>query len=176
GFGEEELSTAARGLERLENAKFSWEHLLKAESVTEDGSQIESERIRKAICQAKEDFISGMEDDFNTPQALAGLYDLVREINRWSQEREFQLTDSAKDLLKEALNCLTTLGGEVLGLFEEAQNEKEVADEEIENLIASRAEAKKNKNWVLADQIRDELKNKGIIIEDTPQGVRWRRE
>jgi len=117
-----------------------------------------------------------MEDDFNTPQALAGLYNLVREINRWTQDREFRLTDSAKDLLKEALVCLTTLGGDVLGLFEEARNEQAVTDEEVENLIARRAEAKKNKNWVLADQIRDELKNKGIVIEDTPQGVRWRRE
>lgn len=176
-FGEEELATAARGLERLENAKFNWEHLLKSESVAEGGSQIELEdEIRKVINQAKEDFIAGMEDDFNTPQALAGLYNLVREINRWTQDREFRLTDSAKGLLKEALVCLTTLGGDVLGLFAEARNEQAVTDEEIENLIARRAEAKKNKNWVLADQIRDELKNKGIVIEDTPQGVRWRRE
>lgn len=175
-FGEEELSTAARGLERLENAKFNWEHLLKMNPVAEGSSQPDLEEIRKAIGQAKEDFIAGMEDDFNTPQALAGLYDLVREINRWTQDREFQLTNSAKNLLEEALNCLTTLGGEVLGLFGETQIEQTVADEEIETLIARRAEAKKNKDWALADQIRDDLKAKGILLEDTPQGVRWRRE
>ncbi len=175
-FGEEELTAAAHGLERLENAKFNWEHLLRAEPIGENDSQPELEGVKKAISQAEEDFIAGMEEDFNTPQALASLYDLVREINRWTQDREFQLTDSAKNLLKEALDCLTTLGGKVLGLFVETHNESSAADEEIEDLITSRAEAKKNKNWALADQIRDELKTKGILIEDTPQGVRWRRE
>ncbi len=175
-FGEEELTAAAHGLERLENAKFNWEHLLRAELIGENDSQPELEGVKKAISQAEEDFIAGMEEDFNTPQALASLYDLVREINRWTQDREFQLTDSAKNLLKEALDCLTTLGGKVLGLFIETHNESSAADEEIEDLITSRAEAKKNKNWALADQIRDELKTKGILIEDTPQGVRWRRE
>jgi cysteinyl-tRNA synthetase len=175
-FGEEELIAAARGLERLENAKFNWEHLLKAEPMGGDHSQPELERIEKAISQAEEDFISGMEDDFNTPQALAGLYDLVREINRWIQERDFQLTASAQKLLKKALDSLNTLGGEVLGLFDQTPTEQTVADTEIEKLIADRADAKKNKNWALADKIRDELKNKGVIIEDTPQGVRWRRE
>lgn len=176
-FGEEELANAARGLERLENAKFNWEHLLKGEPLGESDSQFELEEVRKAIRCAKEDFIAGMEDDFNTPQALAGLYDLVREVNRWTQGQEFQLTESAKRLLEEALSCLTILGGEVLGLFKEAQTgPTAAADEEIEALIAQRTEAKKNKNWTLADQIRDELNSKGIIIEDTPQGVRWRRE
>ena len=176
-FGEEELANAARGLERLENAKFNWEYLLKGGLVGEDTPQPDLEEISKAIRQAEEDFISGMEDDFNTPQALAGLYDLVREINRWNQEDGFQLTESAKNLLEEALSCLTTLGGEVLGIFEEAhEGPTDAADEEIEALIARRAEAKKNKDWTLADQIRDELNSKGIIIEDTPQGVRWRRE
>ena len=176
-FGEEELANAARGLERLETAKFNWEHLLKGEPVGESESQSELEEVRKAIRCAKEDFIAGMEDDFNTPQALAGLYDLVREVNRWTQGHGFQLTESAKSLLEEALSCLTTLGGEVLGIFEETQTAPTAVDDgEIEALIAQRAEAKKNKNWALADQIRDELKSKGIIIEDTPQGVRWRRE
>ncbi len=174
-FGEEELTTAARGLERLENARFNWEHLLKTDSIPDLNSDFQLNEIREAINKAKNDFIAGMEDDFNTPQALASLYDLVREVNRWTQERGFQLTVTAKSILEEAYSCLITLGGEVLGLFGETQNEKTVSDEEIEALIASRVEAKKEKNWILADQIRDELKNKGIIIEDTPQGVRWRR-
>lgn len=175
-FGEEELTAAAHGLERLENARFNWEHLLKADPVSDSNSSFELNEIKKGIIKAREEFIAGMEDDFNTPQALASIYDLVREINRWTQEREFQLTDSAKSLLEEAYSCLTTLGGDVLGLFNDTQIEKVVDVEEIEALISRRTEAKKNKNWVLADQIRDELKIKGILIEDTPQGVRWRRE
>jgi len=174
-FGEEELTAAARGLERLENAKFNWEHLLKQDSVVEDSDQELSE-IRNAIADAKDEFIAGMEDDFNTPQALAALYDLVREINRWTQEQEFSLTTSAQNVLKDAYECLLVLGGEVLGLFGETENGSTDSAESIEALIASRTQAKKEKNWALADRIRDELKNKGIIIEDTPQGVRWRRE
>jgi cysteinyl-tRNA synthetase len=175
GFGEEEMTAAARGLERLENAKFNWEHLLKQDPVAEDSDQELSE-IRNAIANAKDGFIAGMEDDFNTPQALAALYDLVREINRWTQDREFRLTAPAQNLLKDAYECLLVLGGEVLGLLGEKENGQPDSVESIEALIASRTQAKKEKNWILADQIRDELKSKGIIIEDTPQGVRWRRE
>lgn len=174
GFGEEELMAAARGLERLENAKFNWEHLLKVEPVA--GADASLDIVKKAISRAKEEFIAGMEDDFNTPQALASIYDLVREVNRWIQEADFKLTPAAKDLLKEAYLTLVTLGGEVLGLFKEAQSEKKVDDGEVEALISRRNEAKKAKNWALADQIRDELKSQGILIEDTPQGARWRRE
>ncbi len=175
-FGEEELTAAARGLERLENARFNWEHLLRVDPLPDNNSSLELNEIQKAITKAKEEFTAGMEDDFNTPQALASIYDLVREINRWTQEREFRLTESAKRLLEEAYSCLLSLAGEVLGLFSESQVEKTVAEGEIEALISRRAEAKKAKNWALADQIRDELKIKGILIEDTPQGVRWRRE
>lgn len=173
-FGEEELTTAARGLERLENAKFNWEHLLKMDSIT--GHDSDLTKIRDSIAQARNEFINGMEDDFNTPQALAALYDLVREINRWTQERDFQLTASAKKILNEAYDCLLTLGGEVLGLFGEVEQKQTDSNEDIEALITRRANAKKEKNWAMADQIRDELKSKGIVIEDTPQGVRWRRE
>lgn len=173
-FGEEELNTATRGLERLENAKFNWEHLLKMDSIT--GQDSDLTKIHNSIAHARNEFIDGMEDDFNTPQALAALYDLVREINRWTQERDFQLTASAKNLLNEAYDCLLTLGGEVLGLFGEVKQKQSVSNEDIEALITRRANAKKEKNWALADEIRDELKSKGIIIEDTPQGVRWRRE
>lgn len=172
-FGEAELTAAARGLERLENALFNWEYLLKAEPVSDDSVSLEP--IQKIIIQAKEDFIAGMEDDFNTPQALAGLYDLVREINRWTQDKDFRLTPAAKDLIKEAHSTLMTLGGEVLGLFGEDQSEAALDEAAIEALISRRNEAKKEKNWALADQIRDELRSKGIVIEDTPQGVRWRR-
>lgn len=174
-FGEEELTAAARGLERLENAKFNWEHLLKADPIA-DSDSVEFNEIRNSIIKAGNEFVAGMDDDFNTPQALASLYDLVREINRWTQERGFQLTVSAKKVLEDAYGCLTTLGGEVLGLFGDSQSEKNVSDQDIEDLIARRTEAKKEKNWPLADQIREELKSKGIIIEDTPQGIRWRRE
>jgi cysteinyl-tRNA synthetase len=175
-FGEEELITAANGLERLENARFNWEHLLKQPTLFEPTAEAEPKMIEAAIIQTKADFIAAMEDDFNTPQALASLYDLVREVNRWVQGADFQINKIAQDLLQEALNCLLELGG-VLGLFaEEKAATDKISAAEIEILVAKRVQAKKDKNWALADQIRNQLKEKGIIIEDTPQGVRWKYE
>jgi cysteinyl-tRNA synthetase len=175
GFGEEELNSAAKGLERLETAKFNWEHLIKQPAVPGElpGEQIKL--IRERIGKTKEDFIAGMEDDFNTPQALASLYELVREVNRWTQEKEFQLTSGAKETVQQALEMLLELGA-ILGLFGEAEQESDLDPAMIEDLIAQRTQAKKDKNWTLADQIRDDLKAKGIILEDTPQGVRWKME
>jgi cysteinyl-tRNA synthetase len=175
-FGPEELTAAARGLERLEIACFNWEYLLR-QGPAATGAAVDVSVIKKRIAQSRADFVTGMEDDFNTPQALSGLYELVREVNRWTQEREFQLTPANRETLAEALAVLKQLGGEVLGLFGPEESDGGAIDAAaVEALIARRAEAKKTKNWALADQIRDELKQKGVVLEDTPQGVRWRAE
>lgn len=174
-FGEEELASAARGLERLENARFNWEHLLKQDAV-KGNNPADLQAMNGLIVKTEADFIAVMEDDFNTPQALASLYDLVREVNRWTQGGGFLLTAAAKETLREAFRTLLGLG-EILGLLnEEGADKAQVNAEEIEELIARRVQAKKEKNWALADQIRDELKSKGVLLEDTPQGVRWRQE
>ena len=174
-FGEEELTAAANGLERLETALFNWEHLLGQTAIAGETPETKLKSIRERMALTKEEFISGMEDDFNTPQALASLYELVREVNRWTQEREFKLTESTKNLLKEVRATLLELS-DLLGLFYEPKEVSPVDTSEIESLINRRNQAKKEKNWALADQIRDDLKGKGIMIEDTPQGVRWRQE
>ena len=177
-FGPEELDTAARGLERLETARFNWQHLLKQEVADGVSEPDALDAIKERITRTREDFIAGMEDDFNTPQALSSLYELVREVNRWTQGQQFRLTAAAREVLGSALEMLDLLGGEILGLFYEAEDAAAPAltEADIEALIAQRTKAKKDKNWSLADQIRDELKAKGVILEDTPQGVRWRRE
>jgi cysteinyl-tRNA synthetase len=176
-FGPDELENVARGLERLETAIFNWKHLIGQEVVDEPGDIAELTGIKGGISQAKDEFIQGMEDDFNTQQALSSLYELVREVNRWTQTRGFKLTNSAKVLLTEALATLTSLGGDVLGLFNTAGEEGASVDvAAIEALIAQRTQAKKEKNWALADQIRNELKSRGVVLEDTPQGVRWKFE
>lgn len=175
-FGEEELTAAARGLERLETARFNWEHLLKQPAVPGAMAEKNLGAIKVRLAVTREEFIAGMEDDFNTPQALASLYDLVREVNRWIQDRDFELTQNAKDLLGDALKTLNELG-DILGIFITDTVAKTGADAaEIEALLERRIHAKKEKNWALADQIRDELKAKGVVIEDTPQGVRWKYE
>jgi cysteinyl-tRNA synthetase len=178
-FGEDELNAAAKGLERLETAVFNWQFLLKAETASETTSSDEFETVKTKVAQTEPEFVAALEDDFNTPQALATLYELVREVNRWVQSPDFQPTASAKSLLTEALAKLATLGG-VMGIdlaaAESNQSNTGFSAAEIEDFIARRTQAKKEKNWALADQIRDELKSKGVIIEDTPQGVRWKLE
>lgn len=178
-FGEDELHAAAKGLERLETAVFNWKYLLKAELADEAVNSSEFEIVKTKISQTEPDFIAAMEDDFNTPQALASLYELVREVNRWVQSPDFHLTAATKAVLTEALTLLTTLGG-VMGINlaadETSQSNTAMDAAKIEDFITRRSQAKKEKNWALADQIRDELKSKGVIIEDTPQGVRWKLE
>lgn len=176
-FGEEEMQAAAKGLERLETAKFNWEHLLKQTEIPNSSETFPHrlEGIRGHLNKVHEDFIAGMEDDFNTPQALASLYELVREVNRWTQEKDFCLTEEARKLLTLALEQLVALG-RILGLFHEPQSSRGIDEAHIEELIAQRNRAKQAKDWALADRIRDQLKSKGIILEDTPQGVRWKVE
>lgn len=180
-FGEEELANAARSLERIENARFNWEHLLKQPAAPEEeGHPGSLAELSPVVAQTESDFIAAMEDDFNTPQALASLFELIREINRWIQSPEFQPTKSAQAILESALHVLKICGG-ILGLFGEGQNKPQagthaLSEAEIEALIAKRIQAKKEKLWAEADQIRNDLKAAGIILEDTPQGVRWRVE
>lgn len=175
GFGETEFVAAAKGLERLETARFNWEHLLQQEIVSAATSGEASQLVRDQIVQTKAEFIAGMEDDFNTPQALASLYELVRVVNRWIQEPDFSLTEANKSVVQQAVDLLTELGG-LLGLLVEDQKEADIGVAQIEALIEQRTQAKKEKNWALADQIRDQLKAQGVALEDTPQGVRWKVE
>ena len=124
-----------------------------------------------------EKFNAAMDDDFNTPEALAVLFELVREINRVRQTDEQKAARMAVELKR--------LGG-ILGILQEDPEQwlkgapkgaaEGLSDAEIEALIQKRLEARKNKEWAEADRIRDELKSKGILLEDTPQGTTWRRE
>ncbi|MBR0466107.1 MAG: cysteine--tRNA ligase [Clostridia bacterium] len=116
--------------------------------------------------QRKEEFILAMDDDLNTADALAAVFNLVRDINT-------EIQNGAKaETLKACADTFDELTG-VLGLV---YNRKTAAlDSEIEELIEKRTAARKNKDFKTADEIRDKLKEMGIILEDTPQGVKWTR-
>lgn len=121
----------------------------------------------KALIDAKKDkFIEAMEDDLNTGEALGAVFELVRDLNtNITGVKSKELTEYAITVFDELMN--------VLGLL---YNRKTASlDDEIEALIEARNEARKNKNWAEADRIRDELKAQGIVLEDTPQGVKWHR-
>jgi cysteinyl-tRNA synthetase len=107
-----------------------------------------------------------MDHDFNSPQALAALFDLVREINR--------ATDQGGDA-REAQQSLRELAG-VLGFsFEKAQVDL-AAKPFIDLLVSLRTELRKEKHWQMADRVRTSLKDLGVVLEDTPQGTVWKQE
>ena len=127
----------------------------------------EKESIAK-FEQFNKAFSDAMDDDLNTADAIAAIFDLIREINTICGDAEV-----TKAYAKEAKTALFALC-DVLGIGNTA--EEEMLDSEIEELINKRTEARKNKDYKESDRIRDLLKEKGIILYDTPQGVKWSRE
>ena len=183
------VESTARGLERLENARQNWRHLLTASGRAEQTGTVQTdqaageegmraaaaEKIKALAEEAEKRFVEAMEDDFNTALALGVLYELVRDVNKWCLAEGFVLMDMEKQALTAALSVLDRCG-EVLGIwFDEPEEESGISDQEIAELIEERQKARAERNFQKADQIRDHLKEKGIVLEDTPQGVRWRR-
>ena len=160
-FSHDLLMQAKAGLERistcLENIEFLYTN---AQSSAADAS------VDGEIAEFKKRFEAAMDDDINTADAISVIFDLVKYINITVNEASSKET---LDALKSALLELT----DVLGIA--ITKEKELLDDDIEALINERTEAKKNKNFARADEIRDMLKEKGILLEDTRQGVKWKR-
>ena len=125
-----------------------------------------ADEIKKQLDSRREQFCCAMDDDLNTADGIAAVFELVRDIN------VSVLESGSKELVEYATKLFDELTG-VLGLV--YNRKSETLDSEIEAQIEARQEARKAKNWAEADRIRDELKAQGIILEDTPQGVKWHR-
>jgi len=164
-YSGEALTHAKNALERLKQAR---KNLLFVKENGREG-EIDEAGLDKKLEVYRSRYIEAMDDDFNTADAISVIFELVREANT--------LVSSGTMARREAeryLSLFDELTG-VLGLlYAEKDADTELA-EEVEALIAARQAARKAKNWAEADRIRDKLKEMGIILEDTPQGVRWRR-
>ncbi len=159
------IAQCKASLERLYTCRDNMDFALK--NAVEEAGEKDAEII--ALIDGKKDkFIEAMEDDLNTGEALGAVFELVRDINT-------NVNDGvqSKALVEYAISVFDELMN-VLGLLYN-RNASSSLDDEIEALIAARNEARKSKNWAEADRIRDELKAQGIVLEDTPQGVKWHR-
>ena len=159
------IAQCKASLERLYNCRDNMDFALK-NAVDEAGEK--DAEIIALIDGKKNKFIEAMEDDLNTGEALGAVFELVKDIN-------LNVNDGvqSKALVEYAIKVFDELM-DVLGLLYNRKAGSSL-DDEIEALIAARNEARKNKNWAEADRIRDELKAQGIVLEDTPQGVKWHR-
>jgi cysteinyl-tRNA synthetase len=125
-------------------------------------------RTQEMVARARENFESSMNDDLNTSGALAAIFDLVRDTNIILDTGDFGVDDRGAVL--ELIGRIDS----VLGVI--GEDEEEMLDPEIEAKIEERNGARRSRNFALADQIRDQLLARGILLEDTPQGTRWKRK
>lgn len=161
-YSEELLESAKKGLERLKTSYFNLKHRLQSSTnLTDDDDQ-----WLARIQEQHEAFIREMDDDFNTANGIAVLFELSKQANLYLLE---------KNTSERVIHAFLREFEQLLDVLGITLQEEELLDEEIEALIQKRNEARKNRNFALADQIRDELKAKNIILEDTPQGTRWKR-
>ncbi|MFR1852057.1 cysteine--tRNA ligase [Intestinibacter sp.] len=164
-FSDEILNQSKAGLERLYNAK---EKALFTINNLEDSKMTEEEaKLQEELAGFRQKFIDAMDDDVNTADAVSVIFELAKFMNSNVTEK------SSKEFAQKVIDEFNELTS-VLNIVNKDQKE-DILDEEIEQLIAQRTEAKKNKNFQLADEIRQQLLDKGIILEDTRQGVKWKR-
>ena len=163
-FSDELMEGAKNGLERILNCVDSLNYLLENNGASDLTS--EEEALLKTAKEFKTKFDEAMDDDFNTADAISAVFELVKFANTNTSEA------SSKAFVKELLSDITVLC-DVLGII--TKKEKEVLDSDVEALIAERQDARKEKNFARADEIRDELLAMGIVLEDTREGVKWKR-
>lgn len=152
-------------LERLYTCRESLDFAIKNAAKESDSMD---DALIAELDKRKEQFIEAMDDDLNTADGLAAVFELTKDINT-------KILD--KDVSKAVCEHAAKLYDELCGVLGILYNRKEnTLDSEIEALIEQRQEARKNKDWATADKIRDDLKARGIILKDTPQGVTWTKE
>lgn len=163
-FSADLMESSKNGLERILTAVEKLDDSLK--SAAAGAMTAEEQESKKAAEELVQKFESAMDDDFNTADAISAIFELVKLSNTMASPER---TSEYLEYMKETIERLC----EVLGIITEKK--EELLDGEIEELIAKRQQARKDKNFALADEIRNQLLEKGIVLEDTREGVKWKR-
>nr|WP_314495144.1 cysteine--tRNA ligase [uncultured Peptostreptococcus sp.] len=165
-FSDTVLEQAKAGLERLTNARDNAEFILG--NLDDSSLRDEEKDLAAGLDKYRDRFIEAMDDDLNTADAISVIFELAKFMNTNISDQ------SSKEFVQLNLDIFNELTG-VLNIANKSVEEDDSLSQKVEDLIAKRAQAKKEKNFALADQIRDELAAMGIAIEDTRQGVKWKR-
>ena len=164
-FSDSLMEQAQNALSRMRNAKSNLNHLIH----TCQGKMTEKERTAlEGFDKYRQEFIRAMDDDLNTADAISAIFELITAINTAVKD------GSSKEFAEKSMEILMELA-DVLGLLQQDKEEAPI-DDEIKALVEERQEARKNKNFARADEIRDLLKERGITLKDTPQGVQIIKE
>ena len=170
-FSDERLKEAQTSLARLQQSKAFMDELLKKEGAADTAKDLvaKAEECRKAFYEA-------MDDDFNTGLAISQLFGLSKDINIYYQDVMNKGADYDAAGFARVSEIYLEMAA-IIGIFEqeEAAADDGLTDKLMELIISIRQDARKEKNWAIADKIRDELKEVGIVIEDTPNGARWKK-
>jgi len=158
-FSEEQMNVCKRTLERVYTFYSNVDNAIRTKKDSVD------KKMEKILADAKKKFLEAMDDDINTPLALSVIYDLIKDSNEYMQNEKVShsFLQNSKDLIKEL--------GSILGVFQKEDKKMGISTELIDFMIELREEARKNKNFKRADEIREKLKKSGILIEDTEKGV-----
>lgn len=163
-FSDDLMESAKSSLDRIRTAVYNLTYLMN-NSEGHNKSETE-ETFLEALNQYKEKFEAAMEDDFNTADAISVIFEIVKLSNSNID------SSSSLDVMKRTKTCIITLC-DILGI--KCEKEETLLDDDIDALIEERQTARKERNFARADEIRDELEAKGILLEDTREGVRWKR-
>lgn len=163
-FSSELMEQSRNSLLRMQNAKMTLKHLVENET----GTLSDEEKARmENLNLYRQKFIEAMDDDLNTADAISVVFELIKQVNSYVKD------GCSKEFAERSLSLLNELTG-VLGLLRDKH--EGALDEEIDRLVAERQDARSSRDFKRADEIRDILKAKGIILKDTPQGVQIIRE
>lgn len=177
-FSDARLTEAQKSLARLRQAQ---ETLGELSEMLSAGPTAESLALREKVKELRDAFMEAMRDDFNTALAISHMFALAKEINIYHKavvdagiKPDGKLVAMLNDVFAETCSIIGVLEKTAAPAAEEAGDSKEA--ELVEMLIAMRQDARKNKNYALADELRNKLNEIGIVLQDTPQGVKWSKQ